>query len=264
MRAYIYTRFSPRPNAKDCDSCEKQKMRCIDFCDQKKWEGGHSLVYQDKDVSGIDIERPAFNIMIKLLTEETHKIFIIIDSPDRLARDLMVGLILRERITRAGGMIVYADGSPSGDSPEDKFIANMMLALATLERDRVSYRTSRGLKKRQAAGEFFGKPPIGYMRPGGKGTVLVPCNSEREAVKIAKRLYRYGRSFLSIRAQIQDECGNFRGGDWKVKTVKKIIKKRHGWEEGEFEIKFIPEETEDVLVDFKTSAHKQESDPEAE
>ncbi len=237
MRVYIYTRFSPRPNAKDCDSCEKQEMRCIDFCDQKKWEGDHSLVYQDKDVSGVNVERPNLNALIQDLSEETDRCAVVIDSPDRLARDLMVGLILRERITRAGGMIIYVDGSPSGDSPEDKFIANMMLALATLERDRVSYRTSRGLKKRQAAGEFFGKPPIGYMRPNGKGTKLVPCTMERKAVIISRRHYLEGWSSIQIAQYIQINLGSFRGGYWKAKTVKKMAKKVHDWEKGESETK---------------------------
>ncbi len=231
MKAYIYTRFSPRPDAKDCDSCEKQGNRCLEFCQKNNYRlANENGGFDDANVSGIDIERPAFNALINSLAQEKEKCTVVMDSPDRLARDLMVGLVLRERITRSGGIITYADGSPSGNSPEEKFISNMMLALATLERDRVSYRTSRGLKKRQAAGEFFGKPPIGYMRPEGKGTKLVPCLQEREAVEAAKRLCEYGRSFLSITAQIQDEFGDFRNGPWKAKTVKRMIKKVHKWE----------------------------------
>ena len=233
MKAYIYTRFSPRPDAKDCDSCKKQDDRCVSFCDQKNWEHNIATTYYDENVSGIDIERPALNALINFLAREKEKCAIVMDSPDRLARDLMVGLILRERIIRAGNWtrheIVYADGSPSEGSPEETFIANMMLALATLERDRVSYRTSRGLKKRQAAGEFFGKPPIGYMRPEGKGTKLVPCLQEREAVETARNFNDLGWASFEIAQQLQD-IGSFRGGAWKAKTVRKMIKKVHKWE----------------------------------
>ena len=228
MRAFIYTRHSPRPQ-QVCDSCEKQADRCITFCENKGWN--YIAPYSDEGVSGIDIERPTLNALILTLTEESEKFAVVIDSPDRLARDLMVGLILRERITRAGGIITYADGSPSGDSPEDTFIANMMLALATLERDRVSYRTSRGLKKRQKNGEFFGKAPIGYMRPEGKGTVLVPCLQEREAVEMARNFNDLGWSAFEITQGLQD-IGSFRGGAWKVKTIKRMIKKVHSWEKG--------------------------------
>ncbi|KKL98546.1 hypothetical protein LCGC14_1823340 [marine sediment metagenome] len=233
MKAYIYTRFSPRPDAKDCDSCKKQDDRCVSFCDQKNWEHNIATTYYDENVSGIDIERPALNALINFLAQEKEKCTIVMDSPDRLARDLMVGLILRERIIRAGNWtrheIAYVDGSPSGGSPEETFIANTMLALATLERDRVSYRTSRGLRKRQAAGEFFGKPPIGYMRPEGKGTKLVPCLQEREAVKTARNFNDLGWASFEIAHELQD-IGSFRGGLWKAKTVRKMIKKVHKWE----------------------------------
>ena len=230
MRAFIYTRYSPRPQ-QDCDSCEKQVSRCRNFCKSKGWD--HIALYSDENVSGVDIERLWLNNLIQDLSEEPDTSRVVIDSPDRLARDLMVGLVLRERIIRAGGLIVYADGSPSGDSPEDKFIANMMLALATLERDRVSYRTSRGLKKRQAAGEFFGKAPVGYMRPEGRGTVLVSCDSEREAVLTARCLFRNGWSTAAVAQRIEDIFGGFRGGHWRPKTVRKMARKTHKWEKGE-------------------------------
>ena len=199
-----------------------------------------TVPYWDEDVSGVDTERPGLNNLIQDLTEEKEKCAVIIDSPDRLARDLMVGLILRERITRAGGVIAYADGSPSGDSPEDKFISNMMLALATLERDRVSYRTSRGLKKRQANGEFFGKPPIGYMRPGGKGTALVPCDSEREAVKAARYWFKVGHPAADIAWRLQ-EIDSFRGGPWKARTVRKMAQRTHSWEKEHEEYNMAPD-----------------------
>ncbi len=227
MRAFIYTRYSPRPQ-QDCDSCDKQEKRCIALCYEKGWE--FVSEYRDENVSGIDIERTDLNALVCTLTKSDESFIVVIDSPDRLARDLMVGLMLRERITRAGGLITYADGSPSGDSPEDKFISNMMLALATLERDRVSYRTSRGLKKRQAAGEFFGKPPIGYQRPDGKGTKLIPCMSERESVKAARTLFKQGWSSSAVARKIQDTICDFRGGNWKPKTVRKMARKNHDWE----------------------------------
>ncbi len=232
MKVYIYTRFSPRPDAQTSDSCEKQLDRCINFCKSKGWTDWDAFQssYCDESVSGVDIERLALNALISRLVKKKERCAVVIDSPDRLARDTMVGLVLKERITRAGGVIAYADGSPSGSSPEDTFIITMMLALATLERDRVSYRTSRGLKKRQANGEFFGKPPIGYQRPGGKGTKLVPCMSERESVNAARTLFKQGWSSSAVARKIQDTICDFRGGNWKPKTVRKMARKNHDWE----------------------------------
>ena len=263
MRAFIYTRFSPRPDAKDCDSCEKQGDRCVEFCVQKNWDYvSPSCRYSDGGVSGVAVERPGLNGLIADLGEAANRCAVVIDSPDRLARDLMVGLILRERITRAGGVIAYADGSPSGDSPEDKFISNMMLALATLERDRVSYRTSRGLKKRQASGEFFGKPPIGWMRVDGKGTKLVPHKKEREAILAARNLFDADWPASAIAQRLEDDFGEFRGGCWKAKTVRKMANKVHAWEKEGDETNNNLGQIPDVI--FKTSAHSTEPDHSAE
>lgn len=229
MLAYIYTRFSPRPFAQDCNSCDKQIERCRAFCKSRN----HDIigVFRDENVSGTITERLAMNEIIFLLAEKKDEDrVVVIDSPDRLARDMMVGLVLRERIVRAGGKLVYADGSTTGNSPEDTFISNMMLALATLERDRVSYRTSRGMQRRMAAGEFFGKAPIGWMRLGGKGTRLIPCKPEREAIYKARRLFKKGFSRSAV-AQVLQRYGSLRGKVWNKRTVSKMAKKRHSWEE---------------------------------
>lgn len=228
MKALIYTRFSPRPDAKDCDSCAKQDYRCKIFATNNSYE----IIgrFWDENTSGVAIDRKYFNSMITALKPKKEKIVIIIDTPDRLARDTLVSLLLQERIEQAGGLIVYADGSPSGNTPEQKFFATIRMALSTFERDRIAYATSRGLKKRQANGEFFGKPPIGYMRPEGKGTKLVPCMPEREAVKIARDCFKIGWSAAGIAQYLQDEYSNFRGDCWKAKTVKRMARKAHKWE----------------------------------
>lgn len=236
-KALIYTRFSPRPDADTSQSCEKQADRCRVFCIEKGYKlNNFNSVCDDRNVSGTSLERAGFNLMVTTVRiaskKYKEKVAVIVDSPDRLARDLKVGLILRERIQDAGGILEYADGSPCGLSPEDKFMSSIMMAIATLERDRISFRTSRGMKKRQANGEFFGKPPIGYMRPGGKGTKLVPCYTEREAIGVARELFKKGFSANIVAQKLEDIFGKFRGSQWKAKTVKKMANKTHKWEFG--------------------------------
>ena len=231
MNALIYTRFSPRPKASLCSSCERQHERCARFCLDNNHIVGDA--FHDKNVSGATLERDGFNALVnklELLREKKNKILVVIDAPDRLARDMKVGLILRERIRGAGGIISYANGTPSGETPEEVFVDNLMLALATLERDRASYRTSRGLKRRQAAGEYFGKAPIGYMRPNGKGTKIVPCMTEREAVHYARYLFSLEWSSAAVAQRLQDKFGGLRGGFWVPRTVRKMAKKIHKWE----------------------------------
>ncbi len=56
MKAVIYTRYSPRPNAQECASCEKQEKRCEDYAKSQKYDiWGY---YRDESVSGGDLDRP--------------------------------------------------------------------------------------------------------------------------------------------------------------------------------------------------------------
>ncbi|HDZ38277.1 MAG TPA: hypothetical protein ENH62_08340, partial [Marinobacter sp.] len=115
------------------------------------------------------------------------------------------------------------------DTPESKFFMNIMAAVAAFERDRICYRTSRGIKKRQANGEHFGKVPIGYQRVNGKGTELVPFEKERVAVETARRMRQNGLTSVEIANRL-DRGGRFRGKYWKARTVRKMIAKTHNWE----------------------------------
>src|SRR6478609_6398553 len=52
MKAILYARFSPRPSAKECESCERQFEDMEAFCAKHGWE----IVdrFHDKAVSGAD------------------------------------------------------------------------------------------------------------------------------------------------------------------------------------------------------------------
>ena len=49
-QAVIYARFSPRPDAQDCDSVEKQRDRCRSYCKAH----GYDVIAEkdDEDMSG--------------------------------------------------------------------------------------------------------------------------------------------------------------------------------------------------------------------
>ncbi len=230
MRAIIYTRFSPRPNAKDCDSNQKQYDRCSEFAKAN----GHIVLksFSDNAVSGGDLDRPALEKMLDFLRRQNAKdrIVVIVDCVDRLARDLLVNLTIRQQIEKANGELIFADGSLCGTSPEARFFVNMMAAVAAYERDRICHRTSRGIKKRQANGEHFGKVPIGYKRDPENGTKLLTCAMERRAIACARRYSEDGHESQNIADIITTKLGLFRGTRWKARTVRKMIKKTHKWE----------------------------------
>ena len=231
MKAVIYVRFSPRPNAKECDSNKKQYERCSEFAKANN----HLILgyFSDSAVSGGDLNRPGLEKMLNYLRQHAstdQPTAVLVDCVDRLARDLLVNLTIRDQIEKANGVVIFADGSPCGTSPEARFFMNMMAAVAAYERDRICYRTSRGIKKRQANGEHFGKVPIGYQRDPKKGTKLIACKQEREAIVSARAYSLEMKTSEEIAVRLTFRYGEFRGKHWKARTVRKMIKKLHKWE----------------------------------
>ncbi len=221
-KAIIYTRFSPRPNAKDCDSCEKQVERCRNHCVQK----GYALLHiaSDRNQSGGLLSRPGLNTVINMLSSVPGKDkVLVVDSSDRLARDMLVSLTIRHQIEQAGATIEFADGSPQDTTPEGKLFQNILAAFAAYERDRIRLRTKNGLAKKKEAGQWLGKPPVGWkLDPETKQ--LVECEREQEVIR---KILSFDTECPSqaIADNVAHSCGLVRGKLLSARTVRKILKK---------------------------------------
>jgi len=217
--AVIYTRFSPRPNSQECDSCEKQEERCRAYC--RHW--GYdpcAVVFNERNASGGTLDRPCLRAAIDSLQQGD---VLVVDSVDRLARDMLVTLTIRHEVERAGGRIEYANGTPVNETPEGRLFSNILAAFAAYERDRVRYATSRGMKRRQANGEWFGKPPVGFQLDPGCSTKLIECPDEIAALAVARTLKEKGLTWLSIEEYLNVNWQPFRGGRWKADTIRKAL-----------------------------------------
>ena len=228
--AVIYTRFSPRPNARECDSCEKQEERCRAYCIQK----GYRVVLNslsDPDTSGGVLDRPGLSAAIRTIENFKGEVVLVVDAMDRLARDMLVSLTIRHEVERAGGRIEFANGTPVAETPEGRLFSNILAAFAAYERDRIRHATSRGMKRRQANGEWFGKPPVGWMRDPEDSKRLIRCEQEQKALEKMRELSRLGRPSHKIAELLTEEFGPFRGKPWSARTVRRIFQQQKG--EGE-------------------------------
>ena len=93
--AVIYARFSPRPNAEECDSVEKQIERCRAYC------AGHGYTviaeYCDKDLSGGRADnRPGLQKAIAAACR--NKAILCVNALSRLARCTKDAIDLAERL----------------------------------------------------------------------------------------------------------------------------------------------------------------------
>ena len=217
-KAIIYCRFSPRPNADECKSNEKQIERCRAYCKRQDPAYYQYNVFRDTAVSGNVLSRPGLVAVIEALEPG---MVLVVDTIDRLARDMLVNLTIRHQVEKAGATIEFADGSPNEDTPEGKLFSHILSAFAAYERDRIAARTSAGLKRKQDNGEYLGRPPVGY-RVVDK--VLVECPVEQKAIRAIKQAAKsQWNTSQYIADYITQWHGSFRGKPWSARTIRRII-----------------------------------------
>lgn len=224
-QAIIYTRFSPRPNADECTSWEKQDDACTTYCVVKEYAIGSR--FHDKAVSGKDLNRPMLQAAIDALSPGD---ILVVASSDRLARDMLVNLTIRQQIINAGAMLEFADGTPPATSPEGKLFQNILAAFASYERERINARTKAGHQKRRENGErTTGKIPIGWKLDYENPKNLLRHEGERDAILRICELSIKGWSSREIGEQLNREIGHCRGKLWSLRTIRHLIQKHSYW-----------------------------------
>ncbi len=217
--AIIYCRFSPRPNVDECKSNEKQEERCRVYCEK----AGIIVesVFYDIAISGKRFDRPALHAA---LADLRSGMALVVDTSDRLARDMLVALTIRHQVQQAGATIEFADGSPLADTPEGELFANILAAFAAYERSRFARRTKAGLAKKKERGEHLGRIPIGWkIDPETKQLVL--HSTEQAAIQHAKALRRACFKSEQIASELTRNYGHCRGKPWSARTVRRILSK---------------------------------------
>lgn len=244
-QSIIYCRFSPRP--KECpqcgakvnqekavcgkceyeftdeDSCtsnERQEERCRAYCERKSYEV--SGVFADANVSGKTLNRPGLSAALAALQPG---MVLVVDRNDRLARDMLVGLTILQRVEDRGATIEFADGSPLHTTPEGRLFQNVMGAVAQYQREVFARNTQSGLARKRAAGMWLGKPPVGFELDR-ETKRLVPHDMEQKAIQWARVAANTVGSAEEIAAELTQRFGSFRGRAWSARTVKKILARK--------------------------------------
>lgn len=220
----LYARFSPRPDAAECDSCINQLDRCEDYADQKNY--WIESQWSDEGCSGGDLARPW---LAQAISELRPGWVLIVDRTDRLARDMLVGYAIRKQVEDIGATIEYADGTPAGNSPEEKFLQGVMLLVASFERDRIVFRTKAGMDRKKKACERVGQIPIGWrLDPEDEeGKRLIKHEAEWSVIKLICDDKSRGYSIKIITGSLNEE--HVADRIWNEKSVRRLWKKHQFW-----------------------------------
>jgi site-specific DNA recombinase len=153
---------------------------------------GHEVVdfTEDLDVSGGKLTRPGLDaVLARIRAGEVQGL--VVSKLDRLSRaGVADALKLVESIHEAGGQVVAVDLGLDPSTPFGEFGLTIMLALARMERRRLSDSWEEAKARALDRGAKIGPTPFGYVRREDGG--LEPHSERADYVREAYRLARGG------------------------------------------------------------------------
>jgi len=217
--AVAYLRTSSAANVgPDKDSDKRQRAAIEAFAKRS----GFTIVgeYYDKAVSGADRvdQRPGFAEMLQRLASNGAKI-IIVESPDRFARDLAVQLAGHDMLKELGIAIIPASAPDFfiEDTPTAVLVRQVLGAIAQFEKaSSVAKLAAARKRKREREGRCEGRKPLSETSP--------------EAVTLARRLRRKRPKGgqLSLRKVSKELAAsgflNERGKPYAAKSVASMLR----------------------------------------
>lgn len=108
-------------------------------------------VYADPAESSMTLDRPALTAM-RLAIEQKHHNCVLVWDQDRLSRDAVGALVLRDEILSAGCQLVFLQGGASTASPDDLLLYGIKALMAQSERIKIRARTMMGRRRKAEMG----------------------------------------------------------------------------------------------------------------
>jgi DNA invertase Pin-like site-specific DNA recombinase len=216
--AVAYLRTSSAANVgADKDSDKRQRAAIEAFAKR----AGFTIIaeYYDKAVSGADRidERPGFREMLQRLATDGAKT-ILVESPDRFARDLAVQLAGHDMLKELGIAIIPASAPDffTEDTPTAILVRQVLGAIAQFEKaSAVAKLASARKRKRESEGRCEGRKPLSETKP--------------EVVTLARKLRRKRPKGgqLSLREVSRELAArgylNERGNRYAAKSVASML-----------------------------------------
>ena len=219
IRAVIYTRFSPRRNADDCESNEIQLDLCRAWCRRK----GYAVAgeFEDRALSGSEEDRPGLWSAIDAL-RRGH--VLVAYKLDRLARDVYLAELIQREADKRGATVETVEGGTNGASPEQRMIRQVLQAFAEYERKVIAARTRAAMLRHQAAGRrMSAQPPFGWKPDPADPARLVKDDGEQAVIRRIVRLHAEGLGLREIARELDDEGIPCRAATWYHATVRNIL-----------------------------------------
>ena len=223
--AVLYSRFSPRPNAAECESCERQAEELRAWCQANGYE--IAAEFSDHALSGGDgwEERPG---MLDAVSVCKRGMVFLVRSYDRLFRDTDKALAFRSMLEAKGVDVrsITEEGA-NGDSMNAKLIRFIFLWLAEYQREIIRARTKARMLNHQSGGRRMSdRTPWGTRVDPLDSSLLVPDEGEIATARLILDRKADGESFRAIARYLQDASVLRRGkASWSHVLVRRIYER---------------------------------------
>jgi DNA invertase Pin-like site-specific DNA recombinase len=192
VEAFAYLRTSSATNTgPDKDSDKRQRAAISAFAKAHGYEIKDE--FYDAAVSGADdvLDRPGFRAMLDKIAGNGVRC-IIVESPDRFARDLMVQLVGHDRLKALGVSLIPATAPDffTEDTPTAELVRQVLGAIAQFEKASLvkKLKVARD-RKRELTGKCGGRKSYAEARP--------------DTVMLAKQLRAERKSYRDIADKLE-------------------------------------------------------------
>lgn len=219
QQAVLYARFSPRPDARDCDSVERQLAQLREWCQPRRLPIRSE--HFDKAASGGDRDRVGFYDALHACRRGD---VLLVREWDRFARDrTFAGLAIEDLHRRGVEVRSIAEQGDMPDTLESRLVRGILLELAEYRRHLIAAKTRAAMLRYQAAGrKMSSRAPFGQRIDG---QALVADDDELQVVQRILAARRGGASYRQIARQLTAEGVPSRGQAWHHSSIARVCRR---------------------------------------
>ena len=223
LKAYGYCRVSTEEQARDGFSLDAQEEKIQEYAKFKDLE--LVKIIREEGESGKNLDRPGLQKLLQLVEDQKAEALIVYKL-DRLTRNTSNLLQLVEEVFKKGNTRFFSITEDiDTDSAMGKFFLTIMGAMAQMERELVSERTSAALQYKKQQGDSLGKIPFGWDRVDGQ---LMRDQEESKLLRKLKRWRKKGDTYARIAEKLNEQGTKpkRKNAKWHASSVHYILNRK--------------------------------------
>lgn len=221
----VYARVSPRRDVDESQSCEAQRVVCVEHCRKVKYYHDPKRHYfEDHALSGHEADRPGLWAAIDALDQGDR---LVVRWRSRLARDVYLDATIERAVKARKAWIEAVEDGHNEDTPQDQLIRRILAAFSEYERECIRLRTKHGMRRHQVNGRRMSRwEPYGYKPDPMNPKLMIEHPREQQTIKHILEMREQGLSYYRIRQElIERGCAPRGGKEWAYKVLQNIVRR---------------------------------------